>query len=223
MRRGFTLIELLVVIAIIAILAAILFPVFARAREKAKQTACLSNCKQIGLATMMYCQDYDEFYPQTWVGFPRTVWAHVIQPYMKNTQLMVCPSKPQQSWSGGISTRPGYGNGLADRRMGYGQNTSYSGAGAGHDGIGRGYNTLSDVKAPADCVVYADSKPYNPSSYGDFICDTVQVQNASARPAFRHNDGANFIFADGHAKWWKDSYAIAYTSRHHWFVCNENH
>ncbi len=84
MRKGFTLIELLVVIAIIAILAAILFPVFAKAREKARQTSCLSNMKQIGLASMMYAQDYDERLPGScgprtdWgVPLPTTRWAWV--------------------------------------------------------------------------------------------------------------------------------------------------
>ncbi|MBM3498472.1 MAG: DUF1559 domain-containing protein [Armatimonadetes bacterium] len=96
MRRsqGFTLIELLVVIAIIAILAAILFPVFARAREKARQTSCLSNVKQLGLGVMMYCQDYDETYPGYYPPWPATVpspqgcsWWEGIYPYVKNYQL----------------------------------------------------------------------------------------------------------------------------------------
>ncbi|HLK61558.1 MAG TPA: DUF1559 domain-containing protein [Chthonomonadaceae bacterium] len=124
MRRGsndgFTLIELLVVIAIIAILAAILFPVFAKAREKARQTSCLSNEKQLGLATYMYVQDYDEqFYPhrfncpgpganaicQQYVGNPdaakfsggseeRYYWIFLLQPYIKNYQVFQCPSNP---------------------------------------------------------------------------------------------------------------------------------
>ena len=97
MRRGFTLIELLVVIAIIAILAAILFPVFARAREKARQASCQSNLKQMGLAMMMYCQDYDEKYPSVYDdgnGYPagRIIWADKIFPYVKNRQLFACPS-----------------------------------------------------------------------------------------------------------------------------------
>src|ERR1035437_3779628 len=98
-RRGFTLIELLVVIAIIAILAAILFPVFARAREKARQTSCTSNLKQLGLGMMMYCQDYDDCTPiaysgdnpgVTWWSF---TWKERIYPYVKNYQLYDCPSK----------------------------------------------------------------------------------------------------------------------------------
>src|SRR5205809_4871053 len=97
-RAGFTLIELLVVIAIIAILAAILFPVFAAAREKARQTACLSNAKQLGLALNMYAQDYDEVTPnQGWDHSGCTEWdctpAHQLAPYTKNTQVWVCPSK----------------------------------------------------------------------------------------------------------------------------------
>jgi prepilin-type N-terminal cleavage/methylation domain-containing protein len=85
MRKGFTLIELLVVIAIIAILAAILFPVFAKAREKARQTSCLSNVKQIALAMMMYYQDSEAF-------TPRAVWMQRIQPYVNNQQIFRCPS-----------------------------------------------------------------------------------------------------------------------------------
>lgn len=109
-REAFTLIELLVVIAIIAILAAILFPVFAQAREAARKTACLSNMKQVGLAIMMYCQDYDEGYPvNSWDAGPigdadndtgsanydsAVQWLWQIQPYIKNRQLYVCPSDP---------------------------------------------------------------------------------------------------------------------------------
>ncbi len=104
MRRGFTLIELLVVIAIIAILAAILFPVFARAREKARQSSCLSNLKQIGLASMMYAQDYDEklspYDPPNGTQYlPYTLWT----PYIKNIQVWQCPSD-----SGGRLTSYGY-------------------------------------------------------------------------------------------------------------------
>lgn len=117
-RRGFTLIELLVVIAIIAILAAILFPVFAQARESARKASCLSNTKQLGLGTMMYVQDYDEYYPcNSWdtpfipttdhesrsATYPAaTQWPWRIMPYLKNKQIFVCPSDPdpKNGWSG---------------------------------------------------------------------------------------------------------------------------
>src|SRR5471030_2357537 len=101
LRKGFTLIELLVVIAIIAILAAILFPVFSAAREKARQTSCASNEKQIGLAIIQYVQDFDETYPNIDQGQPEasntfstvnTLWADMIFSYVKSKQVFVCPS-----------------------------------------------------------------------------------------------------------------------------------
>ena len=107
-KRGFTLIELLVVIAIIAILAAILFPVFAQAREKARGISCLSNTKQIGTSLMMYVQDYDEtYFNQAWPGgcpasetgyftstptLPTQHFATLLYPYIKNGQIFACPS-----------------------------------------------------------------------------------------------------------------------------------
>lgn len=98
-RRAFTLIELLVVIAIIAILAAILFPVFARARENARRSSCQSNLKQIGLGIAQYTQDYDEKYPPAFIynsngGFD-AAWPVLVQPYVKSTQVFICPSDPK--------------------------------------------------------------------------------------------------------------------------------
>src|SRR5688572_12801376 len=95
--RGFTLIELLVVIAIIAILAAILFPVFARARENARRASCQSNLKQVGLGLLQYSQDYDERFPILYYNVmpvPNEGWASFIQPYMKSSQVFQCASEP---------------------------------------------------------------------------------------------------------------------------------
>lgn len=111
-QKGFTLIELLVVIAIIAILAAILFPVFGRARDNARRTSCLSNLKQMGLAFMQYAQDFDEVMPQTsWNpgGSCGSVnngcafwWMDAVQPYVKSTQLFTCPARSKSIGNGGI-------------------------------------------------------------------------------------------------------------------------
>ena len=186
MKRGFTLIELLVVIAIIAILAAILFPVFARAREKARQTACLSNVKQLGLGCAMYAQDYDETLPcvqhrQT-VG-PTLFWFDVIQPYVNNDQIIVCPSAKNST--------PGYG-------------WNYPHAGyrldLGHQLF------LGDIEYPAEMMIFGDS---NPGSYRYYLYCGVHwpdgIRDDTNVVATRHNEGANFAFADGHAKWAKTS------------------
>jgi len=109
MRQGFTLIELLVVIAIIAILAAILFPVFARAREKARQSSCLSNLKQLGLAFLQYAQDYDETMVSGSGYQGNSInWQYKVAPYIKNIQIYSCPSRGESSFSYGGSGPFGY-------------------------------------------------------------------------------------------------------------------
>ena len=108
---GFTLIELLVVIAIIAILAAILFPVFARAREKARQSSCQSNAKNLGVAMHMYTQDYNEMLPDdSYAANGITFrWGNVIEPYIKNLQIFVCPSDNRLFYNGTGGPTGGYG------------------------------------------------------------------------------------------------------------------
>ena len=185
-RRGFTLIELLVVIAIIAILAAILFPVFARAREKARQTSCLSNLKQIGLAMVQYVQDYDEVYPDTYYSIsPRpasivwpngdvrsnTMWYQLIYPYIKNIQVMQCPSN-STIWRGQYM-----GRGLS-----YPMNSYLNAA------------NLSDIEYPSQCISNIDGWYY-------WSNGTNGCEDATPSVRGRHNEGANAVMCDGHAKW----------------------
>src|SRR5690242_9553375 len=123
-HRGFTLIELLVVIAIIAILAAILFPVFAQAREKARQTACVSNLKQIGTAAQMYAQDFDEHLPGTELGEDdgEYFWIEMLAPYTKNRDIFSCPSASEKTQfaSNGISREFSYSYAMNDIHDGAG-------------------------------------------------------------------------------------------------------
>ena len=192
-RHGFTLIELLVVIAIIAILAAILFPVFAKAREKARQSSCLSNCKQIGIGILAYAQDYDERTPMhgcSWrVDYSaavETCYAAKIYPYIKNTQLFHCPSSTSAGAAPGTSSND------------YGWNLQYT---AARTGI-----SYATITKPAEMILLADANAgYIPAPACQGVTTTTQMcsPNAPQRIMPRHNDGANFTFADGHAKWMK--------------------
>jgi prepilin-type N-terminal cleavage/methylation domain-containing protein/prepilin-type processing-associated H-X9-DG protein len=167
-RRAFTLIELLVVIAIIAILAAILFPVFAQAREKARQTSCLSNFKQNGTAIMMYLQDYDEAYPLTnWTnsydGNDDAVPLQVCQPYIKNWQICDCPSDPTNlqgrltidTVTPNNQKRTDFNRGL---KANFGINMQYFGPTfAASTGFLPGSVTMSTVQSPANALYAVES------------------------------------------------------------------
>jgi prepilin-type N-terminal cleavage/methylation domain-containing protein/prepilin-type processing-associated H-X9-DG protein len=198
-RTGFTLIELLVVIAIIAILAAILFPVFARAREKARQSQCLSNVKQTMTAVMMYTQDYDERLVPISIGIGdagytlpngqwretsgnAVLWHSLLYPYTKNYQIWTCPSgDADQTYTGGYT-------------------------GGGHYGLndymeGRG---IADTVSPAETFFFAGADPAEDVGYIDTYNINGHVANGFTHQiTIRHNDGANIGFCDGHSKWRK--------------------
>ncbi|MGI5818844.1 MAG: DUF1559 domain-containing protein [Armatimonadota bacterium] len=194
-RRGFTLIELLVVIAIIAILAAILFPVFARAREKARQTSCMSNLKQLGLGLLMYAQDYDETLPHvrrdhaTNFLYPdgvqmqyRGPWYVMIYPYIKNIGIYTCPST---SWKW---------NGRWTHPFDYGYNEHISNV------------QLAMVLRPSETLALVDATAnpdYSTSGgYGWRVQETYRGPDISTGYLHaRHNGGSNIAFVDGHAKW----------------------
>ncbi|MFO8081400.1 MAG: prepilin-type N-terminal cleavage/methylation domain-containing protein [Armatimonadota bacterium] len=192
--RGFTLIELLVVIAIIAILAAILFPVFARARDKAEQTSCLSNLKQIALAELMYQNDNDERtaavtnWPVNVTTNSYYTWITMLKPYIKNTDIFSCPSQREERMYRVVNRTTSVGT--HPWELG-----SYS---ASRIGVSSGFHpyfqyvyafrNTATIPYPAECVFAADGT--------DVICRL----NAS-NVAIIHNEGANFAFFDGHAKW----------------------
>ncbi|MFQ3609967.1 MAG: DUF1559 domain-containing protein [Fimbriimonadales bacterium] len=199
-RKGFTLIELLVVIAIIAILAAILFPVFAQAREKARQTQCLSNMRQMGIAVQMYVQDYDERFPldsHTGTNAP-WVWLNTLQPYVKTTLLYRCPSDPSVNWERPL---PGYRN---VRRTSYGTNYWML---PRYDDC-TGYNSLASIQSPANTIYIAEMKE---NATGDHFhpamwvwpnnCGYYEPQQELAM--IWHNGGTNYTFVDGHARWYR--------------------
>ena len=201
--RGFTLIELLVVIAIIAILAAILFPAFARARENARRASCQSNLKQIALGVFQYKQDYDEKLPLYHVSGGYYGWADRIQPYIKSTQILQCPSEPSKE-----SSTPNADN-YTDywiNIMAIGQSdASFNGpASTVLIGDGEGTNVTgawSRGGGATECGGFATSDPI-------FTCannPTTTLVKATLPPggAHRHLTGANFAFADGHVKWQK--------------------
>jgi len=182
MKRGFTLIELLVVIAIIAILAAILFPVFARAREKARQSSCQSNLKQLALAWQMYVQDYDEVAPfcqiNDYGGIGESHWPYWLAPYVKNTQIFDCPS---------YTTRYDGGNDY-DGSAGpaYSQNVLL---GSETGGSTYGPIALAQIEYPSQCPLHWDTANGNPIGW---------FNDSYVAP--RHNQQVNLGFVDGHVK-----------------------
>lgn len=234
-RRGFTLIELLVVIAIIGILASILFPVFARARENARRSACLSNMKQIGLGIMQYLQDYDDIYPLTYSNINGSAngyqddgrnrgWAYNLQPYLKSTQILQCPSDSAGPPAVALTdttghTTLGYTDYGYNRNLGNGAIISPATApvivnaarltfssntvmlteipGTAGGGSTSGASVLGgDNGGPSNPAVPALAK----GRYDSTGVGAVQ----------RHLEGSNLAFADGHAKWFKGSSSTNY-------------
>lgn len=217
MKRAFTLIELLVVIAIIAILAAILFPVFAQAKEAAKKTSCLSNVKQQALAFTMYANDYDDYTLMfkngatvaangAWGGSGGE-WYDLLQPYIRNFQVVFCPDrnlidngdKQYEPFSAsGTYYEPGYGYddgfvsdsgfGLTSQLVLPGTTKTY-----------RPGKNLSMILTPADMVAFGDS--YDQGSMSDAMDNIFSGPDGpTATSKIRHNGKLNFAFVDGHAK-----------------------
>jgi len=209
-KSGFTLIELLVVIAIIAILAAILFPVFARARENARRTSCLSNVKQIALGIFMYSQDYDEKLPTYYVNLDGAAnyqsgadadsdkgWAQTMQPYLKSTQIFQCPSESGAPTAAEIESGAEYSDywlnleasGKSDATFDYPSQTVLLGdGGAGSAAYIASGCSSTGVDADGHCTAHAGTNVH------------AYIPGGGAT---RHLDGTNFGFADGHVKWLK--------------------
>ncbi len=194
-RTGFTLIELLVVIAIIAILAAILFPVFARAREKARQASCLSNIKGIELADLMYAQDYDGGYVPGYTKDSAGTWYYwtdLLEPYMKNKGILSCPSyKSYQLGYVSNSYIENFGKGNAP----HAQVNWWTQYGAKPQKA----KFDSDAKQPAETISFIDG--LNGTT---LVWMTTNIDGRTADVTDkRHNGGFNIAFLDGHAKWLK--------------------
>jgi prepilin-type N-terminal cleavage/methylation domain-containing protein/prepilin-type processing-associated H-X9-DG protein len=215
-QSGFTLIELLVVIAIIALLAAILFPVFARARENARRASCQSNLKQMALGVKQYIQDYDERYPQ--VDFTGAAspdgsrgWTVALQPYLKSTQILQCPSDAQKAVS--TATTLGYSDywynanlaGQHEARFTAVAVTILTGDGDGTtaESTGNFAMTFNGAEANDSTALNVDNDSLNYTvnfvTLGDLAYPATTIPNSTQK----HLEGANYSFADGHVKWYR--------------------
>lgn len=195
---GFTLIELLVVIAIIAILAAILFPVFAKAREKARQTACTSNLKQLGLAIAQYTQDFDELYPPDGVAVgANQSWCGMINPYVKagNDGIYRCPSNPNNGHRSDGSSSDYVANTDNEYYYYYGVNWGPWSA-FGTSGV-----SLSKIDAPSSTISLSenDNPPNHNSTSYEYDITNGNAGNDN-RIFFGHTGTSVFLFCDGHVK-----------------------
>ena len=205
-RSGFTLIELLVVIAIIAILAAILFPVFARAREKARQSSCSSNLKQVGLGFMMYVQDYDEKLPtqatKCW-GQPLLAMIPIyvrVNPYIKNWQVWACPSASQDYGCANhsahyfaVNDAITYGLVPANFQLSY----------VWSEDLDANVRALSVYQSPASTFLLGDGNAFPRAGAVAFpnVCGGDCNADRQIDANTRHNGGSNIVFVDGHVKW----------------------
>ncbi len=204
LRQGFTLIELLVVIAIIAILAAILFPVFAKAREKARQSSCQSNHKQVMLACIQYAQDYDERVPGSWKGTAwgfatGYTWRLMTVPYIKNSQVHFCPSRSQDNtWdpSGGPYNQVEF-----EGRSGMGLSEIHWATTPTNIAQAPANQPLASIEFPAETIFLADRDANWAAQFS--YQDDQHTFTSNLGGQARHNEGANYAFCDGHVKWQK--------------------
>lgn len=187
-RRGFTLIELMVVIAIISILASILFPVFSKAKDKARSTACLANLKQIGTAAIMYTQDWDQTFPLAWNteynGTWVNTWRHGVQPYIDNYDIYTCPGQPDFAYDLNSYNGPDF--------TGYAINNTYAGLGDNRSGPAGKHEAA--IHRPSLTILFLD---FNGWFEVTWQYQALEVWSYLPR---RHMDGLNITFCDGHTK-----------------------
>lgn len=189
--RAFTLIELLTVITIIAILAALLFPVFAKAREKARTASCMSNLKQLGVAITMYVSDCDTVYPKyeevdKWQ--PRGGWMLAIYSYVKNPQLYICPSD-DDPYTNGLS-------GAVVPQISY-MGSQYSIASYAEPPVPK---CETDLDPSSELMLLGEANAGGSIRQGD-INGTGIVGSVNERVELNHNGGFNVLYVDGHVKW----------------------